>query len=149
MLVYFSLSRPSQVGRPQYNCELTASIVQICPLILLHEQRGIHNIDKEIRFEGNGGKMVVHDSEGFEAGRSNEVDVVKNFIERRSKVEDINERLHLVWLVRSSFASPCRLPHFEPFRYCIEMNSRPIQHAEKEFFSTFSQGDTPQTISCF
>lgn len=49
-------------------------------------------------FEGND-KMVAHDSEGFEAGRDNEVEVVKNFIEKRSKMEDINDRLHVVWYV--------------------------------------------------
>ena len=61
-------------------------------------QRGIHNIEEEIEFEGNG-KIVAHDSEGFEAGKQNEVDVVRNFIDRRSKEKDINQRLHLVWFV--------------------------------------------------
>jgi len=44
--------------------------------------------------------MVAHDSEGFEAGQSDEVEVVKNFIARRSKANNINDRLHMVWLVR-------------------------------------------------
>lgn len=35
-------------------------------------------------------------------------------------MKDINDRLHIVW-------------------YCMEMNSRPIQHAEREFFATLSQ----------
>ena len=64
-------------------------------------QRGIHNIEEEIEFEGNG-KIVAHDSEGFEAGKQNEVDVVRNFIDRRSKEKDINQRLHLVWFVAFS-----------------------------------------------
>ncbi|KAE9395946.1 hypothetical protein BT96DRAFT_825471, partial [Gymnopus androsaceus JB14] len=59
-------------------------------------QRGIHDIEKEIKFDGND-KMVAHDSEGFEAGHSKEVDVVKNFIEQRSKEENINLKLHLIW----------------------------------------------------
>jgi hypothetical protein len=93
--------------------------------------------------------MVAHDSEGFEAGTGNEVDVVKNFIERRSKMENVNERLHLVWFVKATLppdvlVSSCSVP----FRYCMEMNSRPIQHAENEFFSTSLQGNKPLMISC-
>ncbi|KIJ96944.1 hypothetical protein K443DRAFT_269853 [Laccaria amethystina LaAM-08-1] len=79
-------------------------------------QRGSHDIEKEIEFEGNS-KIIAHDSEGFEAGKQNEVDVVRKFIDRKSQERDINQRLHLVW-------------------YCMEMNSRPIQQAEKDFFST-------------
>jgi hypothetical protein len=48
--------------------------------------------------------MVAHDSEGFEAGRSNEVDVVKDFIERRSKMTSINDKLHVVWFALEHFA---------------------------------------------
>lgn len=45
------------------------------------------------------------------------MDVVRKFIDRRPQERDINRRLHLVW-------------------YCMEMNARPIQQAEKDFFST-------------
>ncbi|KAE9410721.1 hypothetical protein BT96DRAFT_805069, partial [Gymnopus androsaceus JB14] len=65
-------------------------------------QKGIHDIEKEIKFDGND-KMVAHDSEGFEAGHSKEVDVVKNFIEKRSKEENINLKLHLIWCAVSCF----------------------------------------------
>jgi len=88
--------------------------------------KGIHDIEKEIKFEGNS-QMVAHDSEGFEVGCINEVNVVKDFIESRSKMDDINKRLHLVW-------------------YCVEMSSRPIQQAEKDFFSNPPNGSAPQTI---
>jgi hypothetical protein len=110
-------------------------------LILLCGQRGIHNIEKEISSKENN-KIVAHDSEGFEAGRSKEVDVVKNFFERRSKMSNINERLHLVWFACLLCTRLCPLSHFISFRYCMEMNSRPIQHAEKEIFSSFSEGST-------
>ena len=123
-------------------------MIQICFLILFHDQRGIHNIEEEIKFEGND-QMVAHDSEGFEAGRRNEVNVVKDFIERRSKMDNINLRLHLVWSVQLTIVYSCRSSHTVRSRYCIEMNSRPIQHAEKEFFSTLSQGKSPQTIFRF
>lgn len=65
-------------------------------------QRGSHNIEKEIEFEGNS-KIIAHDSEGFEAGKQNEVDVVRKFIDRRSQETDINQRLHLVWFVLLPF----------------------------------------------
>lgn len=94
--------------------------------------------------------MVAHDSEGFEAGTSNEVDVVKKFIERRSKMENVNERLHLVWFVTVISPSDISVSlYFVLSRYCMEMNSRPIQHAEKEFFSTPAQGSKPLIVSCF
>lgn len=81
--------------------------------------RGHHDIEKEIVFQNND-KLVAHDSEGFEAGKVEEVAVVRNFIEKRNKEEDVYQRLHMVW-------------------YCIEMNSRPIQRAELDFFSAIWQ----------
>ena len=65
-------------------------------------QRGSHDIEKEIEFEGNS-KIIAHDSEGFEAGKQREVDVVRKFIDRRSQEMDINQRLHLVWFVSLPF----------------------------------------------
>ena len=53
---------------------------------------------KEIEFEGNS-KIMAHDSEGFEAGKQAEVDVVWKFIDSRSRAKDINQKLHLVWFV--------------------------------------------------
>jgi hypothetical protein len=58
--------------------------------------------------------MVAHDSEGFEAGTTNEVDVVKKFIERRSKAENVNERLHLVWFVKGDLS----LKHIGVLIFC-------------------------------
>ncbi|GJE91865.1 GTPase domain-containing protein [Phanerochaete sordida] len=80
------------------------------------ESRGVHNIEKALRFKNND-LLLVHDSEGFEAGVTKEFAVVNAFIERRATLEDVSERLHMVW-------------------YCVEANSRPLQHAEKEFFSS-------------
>ncbi|KAE9389436.1 hypothetical protein BT96DRAFT_1003247 [Gymnopus androsaceus JB14] len=61
--------------------------------------RGVHDIDRELRFQHNN-RLVAHDSEGFEAGQRTELGVVNNFIERRATMEDINERLHMVWYCR-------------------------------------------------
>jgi len=102
-------------------------------------QRDSHDIEKEIEFEGNS-KIIVHDSEGFEAGKLNEVDVVRKFIDRRSQERDINERLHLVWFVLPLFLLVVNPVIWIHRRYCMEMNSRPIQQAEKDFFSTPLQG---------
>ncbi|EKM49680.1 uncharacterized protein PHACADRAFT_179078 [Phanerochaete carnosa HHB-10118-sp] len=81
--------------------------------------RGVHDIERELIPQRND-KIVAHDSEGFEAGQGKEVKVVSDFIARRAATEDINERLHMVW-------------------YCVEINSRPIQQAEREFFSTMKE----------
>ena len=51
-----------------------------------------------MEFEGNN-KIIAHDSEGFEAGKQAEVDVVWKFIDSRSREKDINQKLHLVWFV--------------------------------------------------
>lgn len=75
---------------------------------ILAGQKGVHNIETEIAVKGNN-KLVAHDSEGFEAGRSDEVDVVKDFIERRSKMRNINNKLHIVWSVKLSVLIVFRL----------------------------------------
>ena len=96
-------------------------------------KRGTHDIEKEIEFEGNS-KIIAHDSEGFEAGKQAEVDVVWKFINSRSRAKDINQKLHLVWFVLL-LSSRCGQAQLNCHRYCMEMNSRPIQQAEKDFFS--------------
>jgi hypothetical protein len=47
-------------------------------------------------FESNPG-FVFHDSGGFEAGRSSELDDVKNFIKSYSKWLKVGNRLHVIW----------------------------------------------------
>ncbi|KAG1827860.1 hypothetical protein DFJ58DRAFT_671142 [Suillus subalutaceus] len=79
------------------------------------ESRGIHDIHKEMEFKENR-RMVVHDSEGFEAGRKREFQVVKRFIESRSRKKMLHEQLHMIW-------------------YCLQTNSRPVQESENLFFS--------------
>ncbi|KAF8638749.1 hypothetical protein AX17_001990 [Amanita inopinata Kibby_2008] len=77
--------------------------------------RGIHDIEKEMEFKNNK-LFVVHDSEGFEAGKEDEFKVVTNFINSRGLMRSINERLHAIW-------------------YCLTTNARPIQQSEEMFFS--------------
>ncbi|KAG1871531.1 hypothetical protein F4604DRAFT_817052 [Suillus subluteus] len=80
------------------------------------EFRGVHDIYKEMEFKDNR-RMVVHDSEGFEAGHKREFQVVKRFIESRSRKKILHEQLHMIW-------------------YCLQTNSRPIQQSEKLFFAS-------------
>ena len=58
----------------------------------------MHDIEREIVFRNND-KLVAHDSEGFEAGQSSESHAVNDFIARRAAMDDINDRLHMVWRV--------------------------------------------------
>lgn len=107
----------------------------------------MHDIEREILFQSNN-KLVAHDSEGFEAGQSSEVNVVADFIERRGAMEDVNERLYMVWYgFRLYWLLPYSSMEFgiansALLRYCMGMNSRQIQHAEREFFSSSKRGLT-------
>ena len=59
-------------------------------------QRGIHDIKKELTFKDNE-HLVIHDSEGFEAGRAEEFNIVKKFIKSRCHERDVNSQLHAIW----------------------------------------------------
>lgn len=41
--------------------------------------------------------LIVHDSEGFEAGREEEMIKVENFLKKKSKEQRVQKRLHAVW----------------------------------------------------
>ena len=43
--------------------------------------------------------IIAHDSEGSEAEKQAEVDLVRKFIDSRSRAKDINQKLHLVWSI--------------------------------------------------
>jgi len=49
-------------------------------------------------FEGNPG-FIFHDSRGFEAGGVQEFQLVKEFIEERSRAKTVKEQLHAIWCV--------------------------------------------------
>lgn len=44
-------------------------------------------------------KMIVHDSRGFAAGKTDELELMAEFLRQRSKEHDIAERLHAIWSV--------------------------------------------------
>ena len=65
----------------------------ILPKVL---QRGEHDIENEMRFKSNPA-FVFHDSRGFEAGRTSELDKVKDFVQKHSTNRDIGNHLHVIW----------------------------------------------------
>ncbi|KAJ8587350.1 hypothetical protein M405DRAFT_934775 [Rhizopogon salebrosus TDB-379] len=60
-------------------------------------KRGEANIDTEFISPQNN-RFVLHHSGGFEPGDGGNVDIVRQFIERRGKMPDLGERLHAIWL---------------------------------------------------
>jgi hypothetical protein len=61
-------------------------------------QRGEHNIELELSFSSHNG-YVFHDSRGFEAGEDRELEIVQDFVRRRSQERSLNDRLHAIWSV--------------------------------------------------
>ena len=59
-------------------------------------QRGEHDIENEMIFESNGA-FVFHDSRGFEAGRTSELNEVKDFVQKRSMNKNLRDHLHVIW----------------------------------------------------
>lgn len=41
--------------------------------------------------------LVIHDSEGFQAGTENEFDAFKKFLKRRTNNQSFDEQLHAIW----------------------------------------------------
>ena len=42
-------------------------------------------------------KFVFHDSPGFEAGREDEFDKMKNFVAERTNTTFLKKQIHVVW----------------------------------------------------
>ena len=59
-------------------------------------QRGEHDIENEMIFESNM-EFVFHDSCGFEAGRTSELDNVKDFVQKCSTKKNLRDHLHVIW----------------------------------------------------
>jgi hypothetical protein len=92
---------------------------------ILLVQRGEHNIELELSFSSHDG-YVFHDSRGFEAGDNRELEIVHEFVRRRSQERSLNNKLHAIWY--GSFLSVSTVPNSQSllFRYCIPMdNDRP------------------------
>ncbi|KAF9460892.1 GTP-binding protein [Collybia nuda] len=90
-------------------------------------KRGIHDINNEMIFQSNPG-FIFHDSRGFEAGGSDELQKVKKFMFQQSLSGKLVDQVHVIW-------------------YCIPLDdSRPFQHAEKQFFSEVGTGKVPIVV---
>ena len=77
----------------------TAQVMRIyTPYYILLKvwQRGQHDIENEMRFKSNMA-FVFHDSRGFEAGRTSELDKVKDFVQKCSTNTSIQDHLHVIW----------------------------------------------------
>ncbi|KAF8344508.1 hypothetical protein F5887DRAFT_1075333 [Amanita rubescens] len=89
---------------------LQKSVIHLMPSI----ERGLHDIEHQITYPGS--NFIFHDSRGFESGSNEELNIVQEFIEKRSAEIELKYQLHAIW-------------------YCIPMDSpRPILPAELEFF---------------
>ncbi|KDQ18437.1 hypothetical protein BOTBODRAFT_511857 [Botryobasidium botryosum FD-172 SS1] len=86
--------------------------------------RGLHDINYSLIFPSNHG-YVFHDSRGFESGATDELELVRNFIQTRAASNDIDEQLHAIW-------------------YCFPTDgNRVITAAEQEFFGKIDTGRVP------
>ena len=69
--------------------------INLYPLICNQFQKGIHDIEHQITYLGS--NFIFHDSEGFEAGASDEMEIVWNFIKKRSVAAELKDQLHAIW----------------------------------------------------
>ncbi|SRR6266576_2050211 len=58
-------------------------------------QRGIHDIEHQITYEGS--NFIFHDSQGFESGATDELDVAWEFIDKKSVEPELRDQLHGIW----------------------------------------------------
>lgn len=58
--------------------------------------RGVHHIKDEITHEGRP-DLIIHDSEGFEAGDESQIRDVEEFFKDRASQTQLQERLHVIW----------------------------------------------------
>uniref|UniRef100_L2GGQ2 Peptidoglycan binding domain protein n=1 Tax=Colletotrichum fructicola (strain Nara gc5) TaxID=1213859 RepID=L2GGQ2_COLFN len=61
------------------------------------ERRAEHDIEQAFESDLHPG-IIIHDSEGFQAGNSKEVSAFKKFLKARSGSPDIKQNLHAIWL---------------------------------------------------
>ncbi|KDQ12620.1 hypothetical protein BOTBODRAFT_112641 [Botryobasidium botryosum FD-172 SS1] len=87
--------------------------------------RGIHNIEYELHFRSSPG-FVFHDSRGFEAGAKEELEKVREFINKRAAERSVNKQLHAIW-------------------FCIptDQDARMLTTAELDFFQRCDTGKVP------
>ncbi|KAF8348741.1 hypothetical protein F5887DRAFT_1129819 [Amanita rubescens] len=91
--------------------QLEQSVFHLMPSL----ERGLHDIEHQITYPRS--NFIFHDSQGFESGSTEELEIVWKFIAKKSAETELKNQLHAIW-------------------YCIPMDSpRPILPAELEFFN--------------
>jgi len=86
--------------------------------------RGYHDIAEELVFSSNPG-FVFHDSRGIEAGATNEIQAIQDFISERATARSLDKKLHAIW-------------------YCIPTdNNRLVTAAELQFFDQIDPNGVP------
>ena len=112
--------------------EVSCKCMRSFNLIFKHYQRGVHDIEHQITFHGS--NFIFHDSQGFEAGASEELDAVWAFIQNQSAKIEMRDQLHAIWCVVISSSHDWLTKPYH--RYCVPMDSpRPVLPAELEFFN--------------
>ncbi|KAF8266811.1 hypothetical protein EI94DRAFT_1583579 [Lactarius quietus] len=74
-------------------------------------QRGEHKIDDELVFSNHPG-YVFHDSMGIESGSAEELEILKEFIQRKCGEKKLRDRLHAIWFEPPAFTIPTTDRHF-------------------------------------
>ncbi|EDQ99352.1 uncharacterized protein LACBIDRAFT_335088 [Laccaria bicolor S238N-H82] len=95
---------------------------------LVHFHNHRRQIEK-LSWGANDVSFVFHDSHGFEAGRTSELDKVKEFLQKCSTNKLLKDHLHVIW-------------------YCIPINdeARPFTRAELTFFDECGTGRVPVIV---
>ncbi len=73
---------------------MTRGVVCCRPLTL--NQRGEHEINDELVFSNHTG-YFFHDSRGIESGGTDELSILRGFIQRKATEARLQSRLHAIW----------------------------------------------------
>jgi len=58
----------------------------------------MHDVEDELVFTNHDG-YIFHDSRGFEAGSKEELEIVQEFVRRKSGEKLLEDKLHAIWFV--------------------------------------------------
>ncbi|KAJ6455144.1 hypothetical protein C8R45DRAFT_1111525 [Mycena sanguinolenta] len=94
-----------------------------------HEQRGTCNIEDEIISKHNE-YFVLHDSMGFEPGKTEEFERAKEFFKSRGKKVPLRDRVHVIWLC-------IKVPH---------AGSRVFETGDEEFLKLAASAKVPVVV---
>jgi len=55
----------------------------------------LHDIEHLITYHGS--NFILHDSQGFEAGATEELEIAWEFIEKKAAETELKNQLHAIW----------------------------------------------------